>query len=129
MTITGSGSAAQVTLALPPDDLTDTLVELRGAEAGVRVLEALVRHDGLRGSGGCMRIPAPRWTPWRDLEAAGLVSIAEEMVWRDPMAGYDIQLDQALTLTDDQQAVGADCRRDPAGRAARHAALRRDRLR
>ncbi len=103
--ITGSGSAAQVTLALPPEAITDTLVELRGGQKQRAVLEALARHDG------------PAWIGWvyantgatldtlRDLEAAGLVSIAEEMVWRDPMASYDIQLDQALTLTDDQQSV------------------------
>lgn len=105
VTITGGGAAARVALALPPDAVADSLVELRGGQKQRAVLEALARHDG------------PAWIGWvyantgatldtlRDLEAAGLISIAEEVVWRDPMAGYDIQLDQALTLTGDQQAV------------------------
>ena len=39
----------------------------------------------------------------RDLEAAGLVTVAEEMIWRDPLAGYEFALDRALELTEDQQ--------------------------
>jgi primosomal protein N' (replication factor Y) len=41
----------------------------------------------------------------RDLEAAGLVTIAEEMVWRDPLAGREFALDQPPTLTEDQERV------------------------
>ena len=81
------------------------------------MLRALLRHDG------------PAWIGWvyaetgatldtlRDLEAAGLVTIAEEMVWRDPLAGHEFTLDQPPTLTPDEQrvweaiapCVGPDC--------------------
>ena len=69
------------------------------------VLEALQRHDG------------PAWIGWvyaetgatldtlRDLEAAGLLTVAEEMVWRDPLAGREFVLDQQPSLTEDQERV------------------------
>lgn len=41
----------------------------------------------------------------RDLEAAGLVSVAEEVVWRDPLANHEFQLDVKPVLTEDQAAV------------------------
>ena len=70
-----------------------------------RCSEALQRHDG------------PAWIGWvyaetgasldtlRDLEAAGLVTVAEEMVWRDPLAGREFVLDQQPNLTEDQERV------------------------
>lgn len=41
----------------------------------------------------------------RDLEAAGLVTVAEEVIWRDPLAHHEFQLDLKPVLTDDQAAV------------------------
>jgi primosomal protein N' (replication factor Y) (superfamily II helicase) len=97
--------ATTVTLLLSPEAVVDALVELRGARKHRVVLEALLRHDG------------PAWIGWvyaetgvnldtlRDLEAAGLVTIAEEMVWRDPLAGREFVLDRAPSLTEDQERV------------------------
>ncbi len=101
----GKGEPATVTLALAPAAVTDAIVELRGAGKHRAVLQALLAHDG------------PAWIGWvyaetgadldtlRDLEAAGLVTVAEEMVWRDPLAGYEFKLDRPPELTEDQARV------------------------
>jgi primosomal protein N' (replication factor Y) (superfamily II helicase) len=93
----------RVSLALPLDAVPDALIALRGAEKHRAVLEALQHHDG------------PAWIGWvyattgavlqtlRDLEEAGLITIAEEMVWRDPLAGQEFTLDRAPVLTEDQE--------------------------
>ncbi|MBM4459751.1 MAG: primosomal protein N' [Chloroflexi bacterium] len=107
VTITRPGpkEPAMVSLALEGDALLDAIVELRGAHKHRAVLEALLRHDG------------PPWIGWvyaetgatldtlRDLEAAGLLTVAEEMVWRDPLAGQEFTLDQPPTPTEDQERV------------------------
>lgn len=94
-----------VTPALTAEALTDAIVELRGAEKHRAVLNALSAHDG------------PAWIGWvyaetgatldtlRDLESAGLITIAEEMIWRDPLAGYEFKLDRPPALTEDQTRV------------------------
>jgi primosomal protein N' (replication factor Y) len=94
-----------VSLLLSPEAVVDALVELRGVQKHRAVLQALQRHDG------------PAWIGWvyaetgasldtlRDLEAAGLVTVVEEMVWRDPLAGREFVLDQQPNLTEDQERV------------------------
>ena len=98
---------AQVSLNLTPEAVNEALVELRGAQKHRAVLEALLKHEG------------PAWIGWvygetgasldilRDLEAAGLITVAEEMVWRDPLAGREFTLDQPPVLTEDQERVWA----------------------
>jgi primosomal protein N' (replication factor Y) len=95
--------SVRLTLAL--EDVLAALVALRGAQKHRAVLEALQRHDG------------PAWIGWvyaetgasldtlRDLEAASLITVAEEMVWRDPLAGREFTLDQQPALTGDQERV------------------------
>ncbi len=108
---TGSGAAARsrqpskVRLLLEPDAVPDALVTLRGTAGHKAVLEALRQHDG------------PAWIGWvyaetgadlatlRDLEAAGLITIAEEVVWRDPLAGQQFTPDRPPVLTGDQEEV------------------------
>ncbi len=96
---------AEVRLLLEEDALLNAIIELRGTGKHKAVLEALLAHDG------------PAWIGWvyaetgadlntlRELEAAGLITIAEEMVWRDPLAGYEFKLDQPPELTPDQARV------------------------
>jgi primosomal protein N' (replication factor Y) len=96
---------ASVTLNLASEAVVAALIDLRGAQKHWAVLEALLKHDG------------PAWIGWvyaetgasldtlRDLEAAGLITIAEEMVWRDPLAGREFTLDQPPVLTEDQERV------------------------
>jgi primosomal protein N' (replication factor Y) (superfamily II helicase) len=105
ITAASQADPAQVRLSLPLDAVPDALVALRGAEKHRAVLRALQRHDG------------PPWIGWvyaetgaslqtlRDLEAAGLITVAEEMVWRDPLAGQEFTLDRPPVLTEDQEQV------------------------
>lgn len=99
------GAPAQVRLLLSPDATMEAIIELRGSEKHRAVLAALMARE------------EPAWIGWvyaetgatletlRDLEAAGLVTIAEEMIWRDPLAGHEFKLDQPPVLTEDQQRV------------------------
>jgi primosomal protein N' (replication factor Y) len=97
--------SAQVSLTLAPEAVPNALIALRGAEKHRAVLQALQRRN------------EPAWIGWvyaetgaslqtlRDLEAAGLITIAEEMVWRDPLAGQEFTLDRPPVLTEDQEQV------------------------
>lgn len=98
---------AVVSLALAGDALTEALVELRGAQKHRAVLQALLAHDGPAWIGWVYAETGAALSTLRDLEAAGLVTVAEEMVWRDPLAGYEFTLDQPPTLTEDQERVWA----------------------
>jgi primosomal protein N' (replication factor Y) len=107
--ITGSPSSktAQVALLLPQDAVPDALIKLRGAEKHKAVLDALQSHDGAAWIGWVYAETGATLATLRDLEAAGLVTIAEEMVWRDPLAGQRFALDRPPVLTRDQERVWA----------------------
>ena len=77
---------ATVSLALAGDAVTDALVALRGAERHRAVLEALLGQGGAAWIGWVYAETGANLDTLRDLEAAGLVTIAEEMIWRDPLA-------------------------------------------
>ena len=94
---------AIVSLALSGDAVTDARVALRGAEKHRAVLEALQGQGGAAWIGWVYAETGANLDTLRDLEAAGLVTVAEEMIWRDPLSGYDFALDRALELTEDQQ--------------------------
>jgi primosomal protein N' (replication factor Y) (superfamily II helicase) len=96
-----------VNLALASGAVIDALVTLRGAEKHRAVLEALQGQGGTAWIGWVYAQTDANLDTLRDLEAAGLVTIAEEMIWRDPLAGYEFALDQPLKLTDDQERVWA----------------------
>ncbi|MEZ4769167.1 MAG: primosomal protein N' [Caldilineales bacterium] len=97
-----------VQLAIPPADVPERVIELRGGEKYRRVLQALAAENG------------PVWIGWlyaevdtnlaalRDLEAAGLISLGVEEVWRDPLAGKEFVADSAPPLTADQARVWAE---------------------
>ena len=100
-----------VALLLPPDQVRERLIELRGGEKYRRVLNALA------GEG------EPVWVGWlyaeigadlatlRDLAAAGLISLGEAEIWRDPLAGRAFVADTPPALTDDQARVWAEIER------------------
>ncbi len=98
---------AVVSLALAEEAVIDALVTLRGTEKHRAVLEALQGQDGTAWIGWVYAQTGANLDTLRDLEAAGLVTIAEEMVWRDPLAGHEFVLDQPLKLTEDQERVWA----------------------
>jgi len=103
----------KVLLRLPPDEVTERVIELRGASRHKRVLEALLELADEMGEGEVVS----EWIGWvyaetgcsldtlRDLEAAGLVAIEEEEIWRDPLAGREFVTDVPPKLTPDQEAV------------------------
>lgn len=106
-----------VRLLLAPADVPERLIELRGGEKYRRVLQALAGETG------------PVWIGWlyaeidtnlatlRDLEAAGLISLGVEEVWRDPLAGKEFVADSAPPLTADQARVWAEVQRAIGGGA------------
>ena len=94
---------ATVSLLLAGDAITDALVALRGAEKHRAVLQALQGQGGTAWIGWVYAETGATLDTLRDLEAAGLITVAEEMVWRDPLAGYEFALDHPLELTEDQE--------------------------
>ena len=98
---------ATVSLALAGAAVTDALVALRGAQKHRAVLEALSGQGGAAWIGWVYAETGANLDTLRDLEAAGLVTVAEEMIWRDPLAGYEFALDRPLELTEDQQRAWA----------------------
>ena len=93
---------AQVALTLAADTVPDALIALRGAEKHRAVVEALQRHAGPAWIGWVYAETGANLNTLRDLEAAGLITVAEEMVWRDPLAGHEFTLDRPPVLTADQ---------------------------
>ncbi|NIO67823.1 MAG: primosomal protein N' [Anaerolineae bacterium] len=94
-----------VILTIPLEEVTEAIVELRGAQKQVTVLEFLKGEEG------------PVWIGWvyaqtgcdlrtlRDLAEHGLVSLEEEEVRRDPLEGREFATDVPPKLTPDQEAV------------------------
>jgi primosomal protein N' (replication factor Y) len=94
-----------VTLLLPPSEVCERLIELRGGEKYRRVLEALAGEA------------EPVWVGWlyaetgadlatlRDLAAAGLITLGEAEIWRHPLAGKSFVADTPPALTEDQARV------------------------
>lgn len=106
VTIEGGGSRADrgsVSLNLEAGAVIDAVVELRGTHKHRAVLRLLLAQGEPVWIGRVYAETAATRDTLRDLEAAGLVSIAEEMVWRDPLAGYDFTLDTPPPLTADQE--------------------------
>ncbi len=98
---------ATVHLSLPPEEAEARILRLRGLIPHRRVLQALQDEE------------EPVWVGWlyaetkanravlRELEAAGLIAIASEEVWRDPLADKDLPTtpEPAPALTPDQARV------------------------
>ena len=99
------GEEPAVILTIPLEEVTDAIIELRGAQKQMAVLEFLKGEEG------------PVWIGWvyaqtecdlrtlRDLEKHGLVSLEEEEVRRDPLKGREFVTDVPPKLTPDQEAV------------------------
>ncbi len=97
-----------VTLVIPTAEVDARLIELRGGEKYRRVLELLSAEEG------------PVWVGWlyaeantdlatlRELAAAGLISLSDAEVWRDPLAGKEFVADKPPALTEDQARVWAE---------------------
>ncbi len=100
-----------VLLLVPAEEVRQRLIELRGGEKYCRVLEALAGEAG------------PVWVGWlyaetgadlatlRELAAAGLISLGEVEIWRDPLAGKAFVADTPPALTEDQARVWTEIKR------------------
>jgi len=105
----------KVLLLLDRSDVPGRVVELRGAQKHQAVLEALLELVDEVGEGEAV----VEWIGWiygetscslttlRDLQAAGLIAIEEEEIWRDPLAGREFVTDVPPRLTPDQMKVWA----------------------
>lgn len=98
-------TASLVSLTLASDTVADAIVELRGSRKHKAVLDLLLAHDGSAWIGRVYAETAATRDTLADLESAGLLTVAEEMVWRDPLAGYEFKLDSPPVLTPDQERV------------------------
>ncbi len=96
-------TTVQLTLAL--DALPGITETLRGTAKHRAVLDLLLAHAEPVWIGRIYAETEATLDTLRDLEAAGLIGIAEEMVWRDPLAGFSFALDTPPTLTTDQERV------------------------
>jgi primosomal protein N' (replication factor Y) len=108
-----------VLLAIRLEEVSDAVVELRGAQKQVAVLEFLKGEE------------QPVWMGWvyaqtdcdlrtlRDLEKHGLVSLEEEEVKRDPLEGWEFVTDVPPRLTLDQEAVWEEIAQGMKGRVGR----------
>ncbi|MEA3337257.1 MAG: primosomal protein N' [Chloroflexota bacterium] len=104
-TIRRMSTEARVRLLLKPSNVPDRLIELRGGEKYRRVMTALSSRE------------EPVWIGWlyaeanadlamlRVLDQAGLISLSEREIWRDPLAGKVFVADKPPPLTDDQAQV------------------------
>jgi primosomal protein N' (replication factor Y) len=97
------GKPAEVSLTLGADALLDALIVLRGAEKHRDVLAALQRQNGSAWIGRLYAETGANLETLRALEAAGLLTIQEEMVWRDPLADQQFTLDRPPILTTEQE--------------------------
>jgi len=105
-----------VILRVPPGQVVDKIVELRGAKKQVEVLDFLRARPpsvppNLEGEEG------PIWISWvyaetgcnlstlRNLADHGLISLEEKEVWRDPLEGREFVPDVPPKLTPDQEVV------------------------
>jgi primosomal protein N' (replication factor Y) len=100
-----------VTLLLPPDQVRRRLIELRGGEKYQRVLEALAGEAGPVWVGWLYAETDTDLTTLRELAAAGLISLSESEIWRDPLAGKVFVADTPPALTEDQARVWAEIKR------------------
>jgi primosomal protein N' (replication factor Y) len=99
------GEPATVRLALARDAVPNAIEELRGTAKHRAVLELLLAQGEPTWIGRIYAETDATLDTLRELEAAGLISVAEEMVWRDPLAGRDFALDTPPALTADQEGV------------------------
>ncbi len=101
---------AAVMLTLDDSQITEAIIELRGAERYRRVLETLQAAGGeawvgyLYAETGCDRATL------RALEAAGVIALDEVEVIRDPLAAREFPRDIPPELTADQQAAWVQMR-------------------
>ncbi|HSN77242.1 MAG TPA: primosomal protein N' [Anaerolineae bacterium] len=97
-----------VTLLLPAEGVRERLIELRGGDKYRRVLDALAGEAEAVWVGWLYAETGADLATLRDLAAAGLISLGEAEIWRDPLAGKAFVADTPPALTEDQARVWAE---------------------
>ncbi|MDH4136267.1 MAG: primosomal protein N', partial [Anaerolineae bacterium] len=100
-----------VILAIPLEEVTDAIIELRGAQRQVAVLEFLKGEEEPVQVGRVYTQTGCDLQTLRALEKHGLVSLEEEEVKRDPLEGREFATDVPPKLTPDQEVVWEEIRR------------------
>jgi len=94
-----------VILRVPPDEVVNKIVQLRGAQKQVEVLNYLQGEEGAIWVSWVYAETGCNLSTLRDLAAHGLINLEEKEVWRDPLKGREFVLDVPPKLTPDQEAV------------------------
>ncbi len=96
---------ATVTLTLDPDEVLDTILELRSATRHAAVLDLLAREEGRVWIGWVYAQTDATLDTLRDLAEAGLLTLDEARRWRDPLSDQSFVLESPPHLTPEQEAV------------------------
>jgi primosomal protein N' (replication factor Y) len=96
---------ATVTLTLDPDEVLDTILELRSATRHATVLDLLAQEEGRVWIGWIYAQTDATLDTLRDLAGAGLIALDEARRWRDPLADQSFVLETPPQLTPEQEAV------------------------
>jgi primosomal protein N' (replication factor Y) len=96
---------ATVTLTLDPDEVLDTILELRNATRHAAVLDMLAQEEGRVWIGWVYAQTDATLDTLRDLADAGLLTLDEARRWRDPLADQSFVLETPPQLTPEQEAV------------------------
>ena len=89
----------------PQDAHSQRLITLRGGEKYQRVVDALARAGGPAWTSALYAETGCDLPVLRELAAAGVISLEDAVIWRDPLVGKVFAADQAPALTEDQARV------------------------
>ena len=95
----------RIRLILPPEELVQAVIQLRGAQKHADVLKLLAAEDGPVWIGWIYAQTEATLSTLRDLAEANLISLDQARRWRDPLAGRSFTLADPPELTDEQQMV------------------------
>ncbi|MEO1441721.1 MAG: primosomal protein N', partial [Chloroflexota bacterium] len=94
-----------VALAIDPDTVNDTLIDLRSADTQIRVLRVLSRENEPIDVSWVYTQTGTKLADLKKLEEDGLILLGEKTDWRDNMAGREFSPNTPPVLTDDQQSA------------------------
>lgn len=98
---------ARVNLALPPDDIIPTLIELRGGARQYAALRLLAEIDGPVSVSQIYDQTDATLNDLRALAEDDLIVLGEDEIIRDPLENYDYAPAQAPDFTSDQRGIWA----------------------
>ncbi len=103
-----AGAPLLAALAVPPENVDEALIALRGGERLHHILRLLAREGGAVEVSWLYAQTGAQLTDLKRLEEDGLVTLAEAQTWRDSLADRDFVPTVAPPLTAEQQAAWAE---------------------